>query len=70
MIEAFNPEIVKLIISQGVFAVLFVWLLYDTRKESKTREEILMAQIEKSNEAHNAIIMAIENLTNRLLGGK
>jgi predicted type IV restriction endonuclease len=68
-VEAFNPEIIKLIISQGIFAVLFVWLLFDTRKESKTREEILMQQVEKSNEAHNAIIMAIENLANKL-GGK
>ncbi|HZK44106.1 MAG TPA: BhlA/UviB family holin-like peptide [Syntrophomonadaceae bacterium] len=66
--EGFNPELLKLIISQGVFAVLFVWLLFDSRKESKTREEKLMIQIEKSNDAHGQIIMAIENLTNKLEG--
>ncbi|WP_083755215.1 BhlA/UviB family holin-like peptide [Desulforamulus reducens] len=58
----------QLIVSQGIFAVLFVWLLYDTRKESKIREELLMQQISKSEEAHNAIIRAIENLANKLGG--
>lgn len=66
--EGLNPELLKLIISQGVFAVLFVWLLFDSRKESKFREEKLMIQIEKSNDAHSQIIMAIENLTNKLEG--
>lgn len=65
-----NPEILKLLISQGVFCLLFVWLLYDTRKESKTREEILMQQIEKTNDAHGQIILAIEALANKLGGSK
>lgn len=34
-------EIFKVIVSQGSWAVLFVWLLIDTRKESKVREENL-----------------------------
>lgn len=41
-------EILKIIASQGVFAVLFVWLLIDTRKESKTREEKLQEIISKN----------------------
>ncbi len=32
-------ELIKIIISQGTWALLFVWLLIDTRRESKTREE-------------------------------
>ncbi len=32
-------ELLKTIVSQGAWAVLFVWLFVDTRKESKTREE-------------------------------
>ncbi len=32
-------ELIKIIIIQGTWALLFVWLLIDTRRESKTREE-------------------------------
>ena len=64
--ENLNPDILKMLISQGIFAVLFVWLLYDTRKEAKAREEKLMAQIEKSEEAHAQIIHAIETLSNKI----
>ena len=30
-----NTEIFKYICSQGIFCALFVWLLWDTRKQSK-----------------------------------
>ena len=36
-----DQELLKFAISQGLFAALFVWLLIDTRKESKIREESL-----------------------------
>ncbi|WP_066639691.1 BhlA/UviB family holin-like peptide [Desulfolucanica intricata] len=61
-----SPDIVKMIISQGIFAVLFVWLLYDSRREAKIREEKLMSQIEKSEEQHAQIIKAIEILNNKI----
>ena len=41
-------EFLKVVAGQGVFAVLFVWLLIDTRKESKTREEKLQEIINKN----------------------
>nr|DAY89263.1 MAG TPA: holin family protein [Caudoviricetes sp.] len=43
-------ELLKTIVSQGAWAVLFVWLLIDTRKESKTREEKLQSIIGKNQE--------------------
>lgn len=43
-------EIIKTIVSQGAWAVLFVWLLIDTRKESKAREEKLQGIINKNQE--------------------
>lgn len=43
-------ELFKTIVSQGAWAVLFVWLLIDTRKESKTREEKLQSIINKNQE--------------------
>ena len=43
-------EFLKTIASQGAWAVLFVWLLIDTRKESKAREEKLQNIINKNQE--------------------
>lgn len=43
-------ELIKTIVSQGAWAVLFVWLLIDTRKESKSREEKLQSIINKNQE--------------------
>ena len=43
-------ELLKTIVSQGAWAVLFVWLLIDTRKESKAREEKLQNIINKNQE--------------------
>jgi hypothetical protein len=64
MVLDLNPEIIKMIITQGVFCVLFVWLLYDTRKESKLREYKLMLHLEKTDEAHAVIIQSIEKIIN------
>ena len=33
-----EKEVITLVSTQGAFAVLFVWLLVDTRKDSKLRE--------------------------------
>ncbi|WP_195990275.1 BhlA/UviB family holin-like peptide [Clostridium sp. D53t1_180928_C8] len=43
-------EVIKIIVSQGAWAILFVWLLIDTRKESKVREEKLQGIINKNQE--------------------
>ena len=43
-------ELFKVIINNGAWAVLFVWLLIDTRKESKVREEKLQGIINKNQE--------------------
>lgn len=53
-------------VSNGVFAVLFVWLLYDTRKEAKEREQKLIEQIEKQNEAQQRIVEAIERIEQKI----
>lgn len=45
-----ESELFKTIVSQGAWAVLFVWLLIDTRKESKAREEKLQGIINKNQE--------------------
>ncbi|GED25190.1 hypothetical protein BAG01nite_12920 [Brevibacillus agri] len=53
---------IEMIVSQGIFAVLFVWLFLDSRKESKEREIRLLEQIDKQNQAQDRIVQAIEGL--------
>ena len=57
---------VEQFVSNGVFALLFVWLLIDTRKESKEREQKLIEQIEKQNEAQERIVQAIERIEKKI----
>ncbi len=45
-----ESELLKTIVNNGAWAVLFVWLLIDTRKESKAREEKLQGIINKNQE--------------------
>ena len=57
---------VEMWMSQGLFAVLFIWLLTDTRKESKAREEKLTLQIEKQNESQEKIVLSLERLEQQI----
>ena len=49
-------ELLKTIVSQGAWAVLFVWLFIDTRKESKAREEKLREESNAREEKLQGII--------------
>jgi len=49
-------------LSQGVFAVLFVWLLMDTRKESRNREDRLNKQIDNQNQVQNKIAQTLNRM--------
>lgn len=49
-------ELLKTIVSQGAWAVLFVWLFIDTRKESKIREEKLREESKLREEKLQEII--------------
>lgn len=56
----------ELIISQGLFAVLFVWLFFDSRKEAKERENRLMEQIIEQNIAQGRIVQSLERLETQI----
>lgn len=55
-----------LVIQNGVFAVLFVWLLFDSKKDSKEREERLLNHIERQGEALDRVTDTIERMDMRL----
>ena len=65
-VDILNPDIMQMVISQGIFGMLFVWLLIDTRKESKTREQQLLEQIDTQNQAQSRIVQAIERLEQKI----
>lgn len=54
------------ILSNGVFATLFVWLLYTTNKQSLERENKLSAQIDKQNEQMGRIVRSLERLEQQI----
>lgn len=58
--------IFDLFMNTGIFAVLFGWLFYDTRKENKNREDRLISHIEKQGKALDRITDTIERIDVRL----
>lgn len=47
----FSQELIKVGISNGIFCLLFVWLLINERQASKIREDRLVQQLENNTEA-------------------
>ncbi|AEG61001.1 BhlA/UviB family holin-like peptide [Desulforamulus ruminis] len=47
----FSQELIKVAVSNGVFCLLFVWLMINERHDSKTREDKLVQQLENNTEA-------------------
>ena len=54
------------LIQNGIFACLFIWLLVNQQKDSKEREQQLITQIDKQNQAQDRIVQAIERLENQI----
>ena len=50
-----EKEIITQIATNGAFAALFIWLLYDTRKEARERENKLNNLIDKLADKFNLV---------------
>lgn len=59
-------SICEMLINNGVFALLFGWLFYDTRSEAKKREDRLLNHIERQGEALDKITDTMEKMDIRL----
>ena len=65
-----EQELLTQVMTQGAFACLFLWLLYDTRKDSKQREEKYQQTIDKLADKLNIvedIKEKIDGLENKIL---
>lgn len=47
----FSQELIKVAVSNGIFCLLFVWLMINERQDSRTREDRLVQQLENNTEA-------------------
>lgn len=68
--DLLKPEILQMILSQGIFAILFIWLLMSERNGSQQREEKLMAQLEKNSTVYENVIQAINSLRDLIMKQK
>lgn len=57
-----DQEIIKLALSQGIFAVLFVWLLFYVLKENSKREERLLKCLEMLGEKYDILDKRVERV--------
>lgn len=53
-------------LSQGIFAVLFIWLLIQQQKDSKQREERLMNHVEKTTDTLDGLSNRMENVNTKV----
>lgn len=53
-------------VQSGAFALLFVWLFWETRRDSRSREDRLLGQVDKLNDSFLQIAKILENMETRL----
>jgi len=59
-------EITKYFLTQGPFAVLFVWLLIYVMKNNKERESRLHDLLDKFSEKYDVIIVKLDELRGKI----
>lgn len=60
-------ETLKYFLTQGPFAVLFVWLLIYVMRTNRERESRLQELLEKFSEKYDVIISEIRDIKTRIL---
>jgi hypothetical protein len=63
-------ELSKYFLTQGPFAILFVWLLFFVMRANAEREARLHDILEKFSEKYDVVIDELRDIKNRLGGGK
>jgi len=53
-------------VKQGIFCLLFIWLLYNQQKDSKNREERLMSHLTKTTKTLDNLSKRMENVDNKV----
>ena len=58
--------IVEMVISQGPFAALFIWLLIDTNKKNEAREQRMQEQLDKTVPILNQIVSRLDDIEEKI----
>lgn len=58
--------IVEMVISQGPFAALFIWLLIDTNKKNEIREQRMQEQLDKTVPILNQIVSRLDVIEEKI----
>lgn len=56
-------NLTELVMGQGVFAALFIWLFFTYQKESREREERLMSIVDSQSERLEKISVTLEKIS-------
>lgn len=59
-------ELLKYFVTQGPFAILFVWLLFWVMKANKERESRLHDLLDKFSEKYDVIIDKLDELKSKI----
>ncbi len=65
-----ESEMLKYFLTQGPFAVLFVWLLIYVMRANKEREGRLQDLLDKFSDKYDVIITEIREMKDRFPNGK
>ncbi|MGF9946089.1 BhlA/UviB family holin-like peptide [Priestia megaterium] len=57
-----DQTILDMLIKQGGYAALFIWLFFKTMKDSKDREERLMNHVERTTDTLKQIEQSISGM--------
>ena len=60
-----TPEIIPYL-TNGGFAALFIWLLLDTRKDSRRREEKLLSALASLTKSYERMASTLDHIDTRI----
>ncbi len=58
--------IAEMVITQGPFAALFIWLLIDTNKKNEIREQRMQEQLDKTVPVLNQIVNRLDDIEEKI----
>lgn len=64
-----ESELIKYFLTQGPFAILFVWLLIYVMRANKDREGRLHDLLDKFSDKYDVVIDELRDIKNKMGGG-
>ncbi|MEH7521673.1 BhlA/UviB family holin-like peptide [Bacillus sp. JJ1503] len=65
-----NPDVIKYFLTQGPWAILFVWLLIYVMRNNREREGRLHDLLDKFSEKYDVVIEELRGIKSKLGGDK